>query len=206
VVVAAFTVDVAMRKFFVGRFAHVGDLDREVQGLARERVVAIDGHVVALDLRDGDVDRPLVIATLELHARLQVFDALERGLRHDLDKLRVAHAVTLFRHHVDLELIAGLLAFQRLLEARDDMALAVDVSQRLATVGAVDDVALVVGQRVVEGNDVAIADLHEFLAMGGGNEGGNRPVAPKARGRAGRVQIDRLAACCAATRENGPIC
>lgn len=169
-VMAAGAVHVTVRELFFGSVTHVGDLDGEVQGLAGQRVVAVDGDVVAFDLADGDVDAALVIAALELHARLEVFHALERGARHHLDQLFVTRAVALFGGDVDLELVAHRAAFERLFQARNDVAFAMDVSQRLATVRAVDDVALVVGQRVMEGNGVAVGDLHGILSLGGGME------------------------------------
>lgn len=170
-VVATFAVDVAVRQFFFARLADVGDLDGEVQRLAGERVVAVDGDVVALDLAHGHVDGALVVAALELHARLEVFHALECRARHHLDQFRVARAVAFLGCHVDLELVTGRAAFQCLFQARHDMAFAMDVGQRLTPVRTVDDVALVVGQRVVEGNGVSIGDLHEkILALEGTRE------------------------------------
>ena len=52
----------------------------------------------------------------------------------------------------------GALAGHRVLEPRDDAAVAVQVVHRLAAGGGVEDVAVVVAQRVVEGDDVVGGD------------------------------------------------
>src|SRR5436190_19535662 len=49
VVVAAGAMHVAMGEFFDARVAHVGHLDGEVQRLAGERMVAVDGHGVLVE-------------------------------------------------------------------------------------------------------------------------------------------------------------
>ena len=82
-VVTTLAVDVAVRELFFARVTHAGDLDGEMQRLPGQRVVPVDGDIVAFDLGDGDVDAALVVTALELHARLQVFHALERGARHE---------------------------------------------------------------------------------------------------------------------------
>src|SRR3954470_2757757 len=48
VVVAAGTVGVAVRQLLVGRLAHLDHFDVEDQGLAGERMVAADQHLLAL--------------------------------------------------------------------------------------------------------------------------------------------------------------
>ena len=53
VVVAAGPVHVAVLEFFLRGLAHFGDLDLEVEVLAGQRMVAVDGDHVALDAGDG---------------------------------------------------------------------------------------------------------------------------------------------------------
>jgi short-subunit dehydrogenase len=73
VVVPTRPMHVAVLQLFLGRVAHFGDLDREMQVLAREGVVAIDGDHVADDLRDRDHARLAVRGLrMELHARLRI--------------------------------------------------------------------------------------------------------------------------------------
>ena len=55
VVMAAFAMDVTMGNFFLAGVTNVDDLDLEVQALAGQRVVAVNGDVVAFQVADGDL-------------------------------------------------------------------------------------------------------------------------------------------------------
>ena len=92
---------------------------------------------------------------------LEVADALERAPRHALDQrlvvLAVAHRPAAI---FTLELVARGFAFELALQARNQVAVAVQVGERRA-VGAVELLALVVGQRVVDQDDGVLGDLHD---------------------------------------------
>ena len=78
VVVTAFAMDVAVGDFLGVGLAHVDYLDLEVQALAGQRMVAVDGHVVAVDVADGDDLHAAVRSRgVELHADFQFVDAFE---------------------------------------------------------------------------------------------------------------------------------
>ena len=51
------TMHVAVLQFFGAGFAHLDHFDREMQGLAGQRMVAVDGDFIAFDLGDDDGDR-----------------------------------------------------------------------------------------------------------------------------------------------------
>src|SRR5690606_35968937 len=53
VVVATFAMDMTVLDFLGGGIAHFGDFHREMQGLASERVVAVDGHLAVTNLGNG---------------------------------------------------------------------------------------------------------------------------------------------------------
>ena len=118
-VVTAGPVHVAVLEFFLRGLAHFGDLDFEVEVLACQRMVAVDGDHVALDAGDRDHARVAIGRLgLELHAGLQVRDFAERALRHALDELRVTFAVTVGRRDLDAEFRSRRLAFELAFEFR----------------------------------------------------------------------------------------
>ena len=163
VVMTTLTMHMPVRQLFLGRRAHIRHFDGEMQGLSGQRVVAVDEHLAVFDLGHGDIDFTLWAATLKLHAGLDVLDALECFLRHFLHQLDVMDAVAIFRCHIRGELVTALAAFHLLFQARHDLPTAMQVGQRLATFGAVDDLALVVGQRVMESSNGVLGNLHERL-------------------------------------------
>ena len=163
VVMTTLTMHMPVRQLFLGRRAHICHFDGEMQGLSGQRVVAVDEHLAVFDLGHGDIDFTLWAATLKLHAGLDVLDALECFLRHFLHQLDVMDAVAIFRCHIRGELVTALAAFHLLFQARHDLPTAMQVGQRLATFGAVDDLALVVGQRVMESSNGVLGNLHERL-------------------------------------------
>ncbi len=67
-------------QFFFAGVTHADDLHVEVQALTGQGMVAVDHHVVAFDIANGD-DLHAAIGTgsVELHADLELLDALEHG-------------------------------------------------------------------------------------------------------------------------------
>src|SRR5690606_28819016 len=127
---------------------------------AGERVVAVDAHGLVARLDHRHQQRAALALRMELHAGLDLVHALEQLARHVLDQRRVVLAVAFLGLDVDLDRVASLLAGQRLLQARDDVAGAVEVAQRLALRRLVDDIAVVVGEGVVDAGDARVGDLH----------------------------------------------
>src|SRR5690606_37415916 len=113
-----------------GRFAHVEHAYVEVEGLAGQRVVAVDPDRVRVNFDHRHQQRATLALRLELHARLDLVHALERLSRQHLDHALVTDAVGLLGAYLDLQRVAGLLAGQRLLQAGDDVAGAVEIAQR----------------------------------------------------------------------------
>ena len=94
---------------------------------------------------------------------LDVRDALEGFARHFLHQLGMMHAITLFGGHVGDEFVTDRTTFHLLFQARHDLAAAMQVGQRLATLGTVDDLTFVVSQRVMEGGNGVLGNLHVSL-------------------------------------------
>ena len=134
---ATFAVHVAVLDFFLACFTNGRDLNVKVEVLTRQRMVAIYNDGVAFDFLDGNHQRAALSLRLELHARLDALDALERIARHFLHQLFLNFAVTLFRGNFDVQFVASSAAFKLFFQARDDVARAVEIRQRLSAFGTV---------------------------------------------------------------------
>lgn len=156
------TVGVTVLEFFIGGVADVADGDVEVEGLAGEGVVGVDGDAVGVHLDDGDDAGLAVGFGAELHAGLGLGDAgaLEGGAGDFLDELLLAGAVTFLGGNGDLEVVAGGFAFEVTFEAGDDVGIAVEVGEGLAAFGGIYDLTFVALERVVDGDNLVFADLH----------------------------------------------
>jgi len=76
VVVTAFTMHVAVSDFFFAGVTHVDDLHIEIQTLTGQRMIAIDHHVIAFDITNGDDLHAAVRARcVKLHAHFEFVDA-----------------------------------------------------------------------------------------------------------------------------------
>ena len=100
------------------------------------------------------------------------------ALRHALHELLVALAVAFRRHERDLELVARALALESLFQSRDEVAMALDVGERIAARGAVEHFPLIILEGVVDQDHavggyfhdgisglVEIASLHDYFAV-----------------------------------------
>ncbi|MDT4811616.1 hypothetical protein FQZ97_445580 [compost metagenome] len=97
---------------------------------------------------------------MELHADFQLVHAFEHLAAQGGDQLGAVLAVGFFRLDDDVQLVADLLAFQGLFQTDDDVAGTLQVDQRRAAGGTVDDLTCVVGQGIVDGNRLVGRDLH----------------------------------------------
>src|SRR5438105_2892972 len=139
--------------------------------LAGERMIAIEGHQVAGDLGDGHRARAVPGLRLQPHSHPEVREALEGAAWHALHQLLVILAVALGRRDRHLQLVPGTLAGQLALQTWYEVAMAVQVREWLALGGAVDDLARVIAQGVVDADDRVLRDPHPGSAV--------RPAAPR---------------------------
>ena len=128
------------------------DLDVEVQGLASELMVAVEGDFLAFDLLDGEDAHAEVGLGVETHADLGSVGA-EGVEGHQLEELLAVFAVAELRRDEDALGVAGDEAVDALFEAGNNVLRAVEILHRAAIAGGVDDVALVVLQGVFDGDD-----------------------------------------------------
>ena len=159
--VSARTMDMAVVAFLIGRGTYLANLNVEVQRHAGERMIAIDGHFVANDLGNHDGLLAKFTLCVELHSLFELFAAFDLIGRDNGDILRIMKAIGLLGSDADFEGVASLFAFHRLFQAGDDLPFALDIGQRFAANGGVDDVLVVIGEGVVENNNGAGGDLHK---------------------------------------------
>ena len=152
---ATFAMDVAMSDFFLAGVTDVNDLHFEIQALTGQWVVAVDCYVVAVEVTNGD-DLHLAVRrrSVELHADFQLVNAFEHAAAQSADQLSGVFAVSVFRFNGNFQLVTNSFAFQSFFQARDDVACALQVDQRSAAGGAVDDLTSVVGQGIVDGDSL----------------------------------------------------
>src|SRR4029077_3019551 len=135
--VVAGAVHVPVRELRLGGCTHLGNLDLEVLVLARERMIAIEGHQVAGDLRDGHGPRAVPGLRLQPHSHLEVREALEGAARHALHEGLVILPVAIGRRDRYLQLVPSVLARELALETGYEVATTVQVRERLALRGAI---------------------------------------------------------------------
>lgn len=161
VMVSARPMDMAVVAFLIGRGTHFANLDVEVERHAGQRMIAVNGHLVADNLGDDDCLLAELTLGMELHSFLKLLAALDLIGGNDGNILGIVNAVSFFGRNANLEGIAGLLALHRLFKARNDLPFALDIGQRFAANRGVDDILVVVGEGVVENNYGAGGDLHK---------------------------------------------
>src|SRR5690554_7563993 len=88
---AAFAMYMAMLDFFFTGRADGSDFDIKVELLARQRMVAIHGDGVVLDLGDGNHQGAALGIRLKLHAWLYVIDPLKGVTRYFLNQRSEEH-------------------------------------------------------------------------------------------------------------------
>jgi HAD superfamily hydrolase (TIGR01490 family) len=155
------SVRVAVSDFFALGLADGEHRHLKIQVLSGERMVAVHDDGVELDLRDRDRDlATLVVVHGEGHALDRRAPGGKCALRNLEGAALVALSVTLFGAHDDLELVAFLLAFELALEAGDQIAVAMEIEEGLAPDVRIDDLAVVVLERVGETGDAIFRDFH----------------------------------------------
>src|SRR5258705_13625512 len=129
--VVAGAVHVPVRELCLRGCTHLGNLDLEVQALAGERMIAIEGHQVAGDPGDGHGPRAVPGLRLQPHPHLEVREALEGTARHALHESLVILPVAIGWRDRYLQLVPSVLARQLALETGYEIAMAVQVRERL---------------------------------------------------------------------------
>ena len=149
-------------QLFFGGFAHAHDFDGEVQVLAREFVVRVNHGLVARDGLDADGHRAHGRLCVEHHADFDFLDALENVYR---DFLR--HAFVVFADDLHVELVADFVTDHGLFKPDHNHVGALDVLERFAAFGGIDNGSFVGGEGVVHLDYGLIGDFHLFFLVFG---------------------------------------
>ncbi len=150
-----------MGDFIGGRRAHFAHRALENQPLARQRVVAVDHHLVLGDVGDG-VDHPAVVVfagrqPFELHADRDIGG--EHAFRLDADQVLVVFAEGVLRVQREREVVADCLAGEAGFDQRENAVVAaVQVGHPGA--GFVERVAVAVGDFKGESDDGVLGNVH----------------------------------------------
>ncbi len=147
-------------ELFFGCFAHRNDFDGEVQVLAGELMVCVDYGGLFAHRLHADGHRAGGRLGIEHHAFDHLVDSLENVQRDFLRHFFVVFAVAFGGDHLDVELVAHVVADHRLFETHDDHVGALNVLQRFAAFGRINDLAFVGGQGVVHLDNGLVGNLH----------------------------------------------
>jgi len=161
---SAAAVHVAVVEFFLRRLAHIEDLHVKVEDFTRERVVGIDGDLIAGDIDHRDDLGAFLAVGFELHAGRH-FDIVAEILLGNLEhEVFIAFPVCVDGRNHAGDSIAGLLAFQVLFQARYDIVIAMEVDERFASVGRIQELSRGVTETIVNSDDLVFLDIH-FLSF-----------------------------------------
>ncbi len=146
-------VNVAVGKLLLSRVALGYQLYREDEILARERMIRVQSHLIAIDLHHANDRRMTVLTGLKIVADLYL---VHRKLRNvdRIDLGFIAKTITLFRADDHVLALACVHLNQALFETFDDLANAREELERTPFRGLIQDLAGLVTQGVVEADDL----------------------------------------------------
>jgi hypothetical protein len=171
---SALAMHMAVIEFFLGRGAHIADGDVKMERHAGERMIPVNGDLVADDLGDDDCLLSKFTLGVELHSLFKLFSAFDLIGGNYGDILRIVNAVSFLGRDANFKGVTSFLALHGLFEAGDDLSFALDVGEWFAACGGVDDVLVVVGECVIENNNRASGDLHKKSGLGAEDSAGRK--------------------------------
>lgn len=152
--VAALTMGMTVTDLFGGRSAYAANVDFEVQVHTCQRVIGIQSDLVALDLDHlNDASATIGVLHLELGSDGKLFVDPNFGATYLGDQALVALTVTLAcgDRYGMVGTLGGTL--ERFLQPANDLSMTVQVRKGLTTLGAIQHLAIGVGEFVVDRND-----------------------------------------------------
>ena len=144
-IVSARTMNVSVVDFFFTGVAHIHNLYIKMQCLAGERVIAVNGNFIIGDVGNRDQGFTAIGAGMKPHSDFEFIRTFKTVTRYFLYEFVHSLPVGIFRGNGDLELIARALAFQRLLETRNQIARTMQVGKRILTLGCIKYIAGIIG-------------------------------------------------------------
>ncbi len=179
------TMDVAMGNLFRRGRSHITHSDAEMQIHTRQRMVGID-----LDKFFGHFDHShravTIIGIGNEGVTFGHFHAVKQLAWYTLDQIVFVFAVGLSRRDIQLEAVTDITVIQRLLQTWNQKTCAMQVNQRLAAFGAVQHVAGLVRNGIVEGNNAQMAYFHvRFPVLAPRQQWGVKKLRPAYRKKIG---------------------
>src|SRR5690606_5047563 len=154
------TMRVSMRKFLFRCGTHFGDLDVEDQRLAGHRMVEVDGRHGVADLQHRNLLVPRLGVDHRHHAGLPLAAALQVTDRNATFGVQLPLTEGLGRCEGHAEALSLGLSLQRLLEARQEPALSMQIGHRMIAGGGLKLLAIGIPQDVMETDYLTGTDLH----------------------------------------------
>lgn len=159
---------VAVVDFGWGGGADGDDLDVEGEVDAGKGVVGVNRDVVAIDTGDGGDGLAGGGLRLKLHPQDEVRFRRELRAAGLDDEGRVVKAVGFGGGNVGDEGITSGSSLELFFQSADNILVAMQVSERLASFAGIDDLTGGIGQFVVHGDNRVMGDLHEEGVAGRG--------------------------------------
>jgi hypothetical protein len=165
VVVTTLTVGVAMLQLIFAGLAHINDFNREIQGFASQRVVAVQLHAV-IGYRDNGY-RLFTPGSLsqKLHADFNLFNADKVAALNVLHQVFATLAITTLGLYSHIKLVANGFTNQGRLKTFNDVATAVQIGQRFLTCGCINHIAGGIFQGVVDLQHGIFSYLHWYYSV-----------------------------------------
>src|SRR5690554_8113539 len=115
----AFAMGMSVLQLFFGGSSHINDLYLEVQALASQRMVAINGHLVTFNIPDGhNLHAAIRRGSMKLHAHLQLIYTPKHVAAQCRNHLQAVLTIGVFRLDTDPKFITATLAAKGLLQPR----------------------------------------------------------------------------------------
>ncbi len=152
---AAAFVRVAMLQFFRARRTRRDDLDFKGQIDARERMIRVEHHVITFDPSHCDDRRVTIFTGLKTVADLELAVDGQHLALYALHLLLVAQPVRFGGGDLHARFRPSGLPAQLFIEPFDDLARTFEIADRSATRRGVEQLALLIAERIVKRDNVA---------------------------------------------------
>lgn len=160
VMMSTFAVSVAVLDFVFRRGANIDDFHIEVQRLASQGMIGVNGDRIVGDLDHGDHPWAVGSVRLELVAEFDLIGIRETIPLHFSDERFVVLPISVFRGDDDFQRLAFGLAGQGLFESGNNIVGPVEINQRLTGLRGVQDIPFVIRKGIVDADNGLIGRLH----------------------------------------------
>lgn len=162
VVMTTGAMHMAMRNFFFGCLADINHFYIEIKLYTGQAVVGIDHNAVVLDLGYRDNYRCAVRSLgVKLRTDSQVSRVVEHFLGHFLYARRVFFTVAIFGRNLDAHFFACGFTGEGVFQAGNNIPGTMQIKET-AIIRLVNNIAVIVFERVMQGYNRVWSDLHGF--------------------------------------------